>query len=81
MKLDPHSFLFERFMAHLRYLVVRIRDGEPIHLDMDEYARTQFPESYELAGRICSCIGKELEKAVPKEAVGHLAIHIERVRG
>ena len=81
MKLDPHSFLFERFMAHLRYLVVRIRDGEPIHLDMDEYARTQFPESYELAGRMCSCIGKELEKAVPKEAVGHLAIHIERVRG
>ena len=47
-KLDPHSFMFERFMAHLRYLLARIRDSEPISLDMDEYASTKFPQSYEL---------------------------------
>ncbi len=79
-KLDPHSFMFERFMAHLRYLIVRIRDGEPITLDMDEYARTQFPQSYELAERICTRLGEELHKPVPREAVGHLGIHIERLR-
>lgn len=80
IKLDPHSFMFERFAAHLRYLLVRIRDREPVTLDMDEYARTQFPESYRLAGKICARIGEELQKPVPREAVGHLAIHMERLR-
>ena len=72
--------MFERFAAHLRYLLVRIRDQEPVTLDMDEYARTQFPESYRLAGKICARIGEELQKPVPREAVGHLAIHMERLR-
>ncbi len=78
--IDPSSLAFERFMAHLRYLIVRIRDGEPVTLDMDEYARTQFPEMYRLAEEICKEMGSELHKPVPKEAVGHLAIHMERVR-
>lgn len=78
--LDPHSFMYERFMAHLRYLMVQIREEEAITLDMDEYARTQFPEMYELAGELCAQIGAELEKKVPREAVGHLAIHMERLR-
>lgn len=80
IKLDPHSFMFERFTAHLRYLLVRIRDQEPVTLDMDEYARTQFPDSYRLAGRICAKIGEALGKPVPREAVGHLGIHIERLK-
>ncbi len=78
--LDPSSFIFERFMAHLRYLIIRIRDEEPVTLDMDEYARTQFPEMYHLAGELCSVLGKELKKPVPREAIGHLAIHLERLR-
>lgn len=80
IKLDPHSFMFERFAAHLRYLLVRIRDQEPVTLDMDEYARTRFPDSYDLAGRVCTKIGEALKKPVPREAVGHLAIHMERLR-
>ena len=80
IKLDPHSFMFERFMAHLRYLVARIRDGEPITLVMDEYARTNFPQSYKLAEKICVKLGEELHRTVPREAVGHLGIHIERLR-
>ena len=47
---------------------------------MDEYARTQFPESYVLAERICARLGEELHRQVPREAVGHLGIHIERLR-
>lgn len=80
IKLDPHSFMFERFAAHLRYLLVRIRDQEPVTLDMDEYARTRFPESYHLAEKICARIGEELDRPVPREAIGHLAIHMERLR-
>lgn len=80
LKLEPSSFPFERFMAHLRYLISRIQNEEPVTLDMDEYARTKFQDSYYLAERICAEIGKELKKPVPREAVGHLAIHMERLR-
>lgn len=80
IKLEPDSFVFERFMAHLRYLIARIRDGEAITLDMDQYAREQFPESYRLAEEICNKAGRELHKPVPREAVGHLAIHLERLK-
>lgn len=78
--LDPSPFAFERFMAHVRYLIIRIRDEEPVTLDMDEYARTQFPQMYQLAGEICSELGRKLGKRVPREAIGHLAIHLERLR-
>ena len=78
--LDPHSFMFERFKAHLRYMIVQIREGERITLDMDDYARTQFPEMYQLAEELCSQIGAEMKRDVPREAIGHLAIHMERLR-
>lgn len=80
IRLDPDSFLFERFMAHLRYLIVCIRDGEQVTLDMDEYAKTQFPDTYRLAEEICGKIGAELKKPVPRESIGHLAIHMERLK-
>lgn len=80
LHLEPESFLFERFMAHLRYLIARIREEEPVTLDMNEYARTQFPDSYRLAEKICARLGEELEKTVPREAIGHLTLHMERLR-
>ena len=63
IKLDPHSFMFERFTAHLRYLLVRIRDQEPVRLDMDEYARTQFPGSYRLAEEVCQMMAEPISWA------------------
>lgn len=78
--LDPHSFAYERFMAHLRYLVACIKNSDPISLDIDEYARTQFPDSYKIAIEACSLMAQELQRDIPKEAVGHLGIHIERLR-
>ncbi|MEW4411231.1 PRD domain-containing protein [Clostridium sp. AN503] len=78
--LDPHSFAYERFMAHLRYLVACIKNSDPISLDIDEYARTQFPDSYKIAIEACALMAQELQRDIPKEAVGHLGIHIERLR-
>lgn len=80
ISLDSRSFAYERFMAHLRYLVACAKNGDPISLDMDEYARTQFPDSYQIAIKACAVMEQELGKKVAKEAVGHLGIHIERLR-
>lgn len=80
ISLDSRSFTWERFMAHLRYLVACAKNGDPVSLDMDEYARSQFPDSYRLATEVCALMEQELKLPVPKEAVGHLGIHIERLR-
>lgn len=80
IKLDSRSFAYERFMAHLRYLVACAKNGDPISLDMDEYARSQFPDSYQIAINACAVMERELGVRVAKEAVGHLGIHIERLR-
>lgn len=80
ISLDSHSFAYERFMAHLRYLIACAKNEDPISLDMDEYARTQFPDSYQIAAEACSLIEQELKTPVAKEAVGHLGIHIERLK-
>lgn len=80
LKLEPNSFAWERFMSHLRYLAACAKNGDPISLDMDEYAKTQFPDSYRIAGEACRVMEQEIGRPVAKEAVGHLGIHIERLR-
>ena len=45
-------------------------DG-PLGLDFSDFA---------LAERICARLGEELHRQVPREAVGHLGIHIERLK-
>lgn len=80
IRMDSRSFAYERFMAHLRYLVACAKNGDPISLDLDEYARTQFPDSYQIAKEACAVMEQELGVKVPGEAVGHLGIHIERLR-
>lgn len=80
ISLDSHSCTYERFMAHLRYLIVCVKNGDPINLNMDEYARIHFQDSYQLALKTCMVMEQELKRPIPKEAVGHLGIHIERLK-
>ena len=46
---------------------------------LEDYARTNFPESYALAKEICRRMERELKRPVPRQEVGFLGIHIQRV--
>ena len=78
--LAPDSLAYNRLASHLRYMIARMRKEERASLDLDEYARTTFPESYELAKVICHNTECQLKLKAAKEEVGYLAIHIQRVR-
>lgn len=53
ISLDTRSLTYERFMAHLRYLIACVKNGASINLNMDEYARIQFLDSFRLALKAC----------------------------
>ena len=78
-RLPADSLGYNRLMSHIRYMIERIRKGENVNLDMEDYARTNFPESYALAKEICRRMERELKRPVPRQEVGFLGIHIQRV--
>lgn len=80
MSLAPDSLGYNRLLSHMRYLIARVRKGERVNLDMEDYAKSNFPDAYAIAGQVCRSMEKELGIAIPQEEIGFLAIHIQRVR-
>lgn len=80
MSLEPDSLGYNRLLSHMRYLIARVRKGERVNLDLEDYARSNFPDAYAIAGQVCGFMEKELGLPIPQEEIGFLAIHIQRVR-
>lgn len=79
LTIDVRSLSYSRLLTHMKYLLARLREGEVLTLDMEEYTRNSFPYSYKVAQHIIERIERTLHKAVPKVETGYLALHIERV--
>lgn len=79
LKLASDSLGYNRLVSHIRYMIARTRKGERANLDLDAYARENFPKPYELAKKICSEMEKQLKLSIAQEEIGFLAIHIQRV--
>ena len=79
LTIDVHSLSYTRLLTHMKYLLARLREGEVLALDMEDYTRSSFPYSYQVAQHIIERIERTLHKQVPKVETGYLAMHIERV--
>lgn len=80
-KLPLGSLGYNRLVSHVRYMIARARKGEKATLDMEDYAKENFPAEYALADQICRKIEKEIRLKFEREETGYLAIHIKRVMG
>ena len=80
-KLPYGSLGYNRLMSHVRYMLARARKGERTDLDLESYAKEQFPFEYALAEQILKKLEQELRLVLAKEETGFLAIHIRRVTG
>lgn len=78
-QLEESSLGYSRLMSHIRYMLARIRKGEKIPLDVEDYVREQFPRAYAIADQVCRSMEKELRQPVQKEENGFLGLHIQRV--
>ena len=79
--LDESSLGYSRLMSHIRYMLVRIRKGEKIPLDVEDYVKGSFPAAYAAAETICLRLQSQLAIPVRKEEIGFLGLHIQRVWG
>ena len=79
LSIDVNSLSYSRLLAHMKYLLARLRKGEELTLDIEAYAQNSFPYSYQVAQHIIARIERTLHQSIPKVETGYLAIHIERV--
>ena len=66
------------------FIALHIHAGlaqERTDLDLEAYAKEQFPFEYALAEQILKKLEQELRVVLAKEEIGFLAIHIRRVTG
>ena len=79
IRLEQESLGYNRMMSHIYYMLARIRKGEPVKADLNEFVKVKYEKEFESAEKICQWIAGEMKKEVPEEEIGFLAIHILRV--
>lgn len=78
--LDPSTTAYNRLLSHMKYMLLRMKKGEKIELDMNAYVEHQYPVTYSFSKNICEEMSQKTKLSYTKEEIGYLAIHIERVR-
>lgn len=69
---------YNRLMNHVRYMVLRVEQGEEIKLCMNDYMELRFKKAYSIANYVCDEMGKILHKKLHENELGYLAMHIQR---
>lgn len=69
---------YNRLMNHVRYMVLRVEQGEEIKLCMNDYMELRFKKAYAIATYVCREMSKILHKELHENELGYLAMHIQR---
>lgn len=77
--IDVTSISYVRLMNHIKYLLLRLNRNEQLEMDISEFTKEKFPFAYEYAKQICEDLSKTLNKQLPDNEIGYLALHLERI--
>ena len=78
-KIDVMTLSYNRLMNHVRYMIVRVLEGEKLKLSLNDYMQVKYPEEFALAAKICDEIGQMIKSPLKDAEIGYLAMHICRV--
>lgn len=82
LNLDGGSVSVGRFVTHLRYLFVRIKQHRQLdetHSAVGLAIRESYPEAYRCARRLAELLGLRLGTDLTDDEVSYLALHVARV--
>lgn len=79
IKINIMSLSYNRLMNHVKYMVARAMTKESLKVNMNDYIRINFPESFALSKTICDHLSKALRAPLEDMEIGYLALHVERV--
>ena len=77
--IDITSISYVRLMNHIKFLLLRLNTSEELQMDISEFTKEKFPFAYGYAKRICEDLSKTLNKELPENEIGYLALHLERI--
>lgn len=77
--IDVESISYARLMNHIKFLIVRLNSKEALAIDISEFTMEKFPFAYAQAEHICNALESVLNKKIPHNEVGYLALHLERI--
>ncbi len=80
IEIDRKSIDYARFASHIRYAVERILKKITIKNELLSAIKKTYKDSYKLAKEVGKMMEEELYESVPKEEVGYLTLHIERLK-
>ncbi len=80
--LDPSGVSVGRFITHLRYLFVRIRQHEQLedgHSEIGSAIRRAHPEAFRTARRLAAVLELRLGAALNDDEISYLTLHVGRI--
>lgn len=80
VSISQNSLDYIRLISHLKYSLNRINSGKALNNVLLGTVKRKLKEEYKIARKICSYISEKLNKKVPEDEVGYIAIHINRLR-
>lgn len=85
IRIDRESYSYSRFVMHLRYLVQRIKKGEPMPEDpatveLFRSIRIEYPEDYDCSQLALAYLAKNWDWHCTRDEQLYLILHIHRVR-
>lgn len=79
---DRHSFVYARFLTHVRYLIKRVSTDAPIESvneGLYEIMQCQYPQELACAQDISDEIERAYGKPLTKEEMVYLVLHVARI--
>lgn len=80
IKIDNNTVFYNRFLSHIKYMLVRIERNEQLSLDISDVIKDKYQYSYNLATAVCNEISETFQNKLSQVEVGYLALHIERIK-
>lgn len=79
IEIDEESFIYNRFLTHLRYYLMRRKTGEFVEVDNQDLldtVLTKFPKELECVNKIADFLLKQYGWETPAEEKMYLTLHI-----
>lgn len=78
--IDEKSLDYIRLISHLRYALYRIDHDKPIKNVLLSSIKRQLKDEYKLSKKVCDIIAQKLDKKVPEDEIGYIAVHLSRIK-
>lgn len=80
VSISGNSLDYTRLISHLKYSIHRIESGKALVNVLLPSVKRQLKDEYKISKKICKYIAEKLDKKIPEDEVGYIAMHINRLK-